>query len=128
MDEWIEILKVKRRALDQMSYCDWKLNSIDENVRNRAFSDEEEEMYRRLEEEKNKHRKIFNDQDEILIKSLATVENADKLITVLEEKKENDKKADKFDAKIYLYITWAQEARKQILERNANKNTDEQNR
>ena len=128
MDEWIEILKVKRRALDQMSYCDWKLNSIDEKVRNRAFSDEEEEMYRRLEEEKNKHRKIFNDQDEILIKSLATVENADKLITVLEEKKENDKKADKFDAKIYLYITWAQEARKQILERNANKNTDEQNR
>ncbi len=128
MEEWIEILKVKRRALDQMSYCDWKLNSIDEKVRNRAFSDEEEEMYRRLEEEKNKHRKIFNDQDEILIKSLATVENADKLITVLEEKKENDKKADKFDAKIYLYITWAQEARKQILERNANKNTDEQNR
>ena len=128
MEDWIEILKVKRRALDQMSYCDWKLNSIDEKVRNRAFSDEEEEMYRRLEEEKNKHRKIFNDQDEILIKSLATVENADKLITVLEEKKENDKKADKFDAKIYLYITWAQEARKQILERNANKNTDEQNR
>ena len=60
MEEWIEILKVKRRALDQMSYCDWKLNSIDEKVRNRAFSDEEEEMYRRLEEEKNKHRKIFN--------------------------------------------------------------------
>ena len=128
MDEWIEILKVKRRALDQMSYCDWKLNSIDENVRNREFSNEEYEMYRRLEEEKDKHRKIFNNQDEILIKSLATVENADKLITVLEEKKENDKKADKFDAKIYLYITWVQEARKQILERNANKNTDEQNR
>ena len=128
MDEWIESLNVKIRALAQMSYCDWKLNSIDENVRNRAFSDEEEEMYRRLEEEKNKYRKIFNDQDEILIKSLVTVENADKLITVLEEKKENDKKADKFDAKIYLYITWAQEARKQILERNANKNTDEQNR
>ena len=111
-----------------MSYCDWKLNSIDENVRNREFSNEEYEMYRRLEEEKDKHRKIFNNQDEILIKSLATVENADKLITVLEEKKENDKKADKFDAKIYLYITWVQEARKQILERNANKNTDEQNR
>ena len=112
MEELMWILKEREKALNAMTYLDHKISSIDEKVIKRAYTPKEIEEDDRLEEEKAKIRKKFEDLGEKLQNTLRTPQRAVELIRFLEIKREEDKKKEiKGSGNIELYLSWVKSAK-----------------
>ena len=114
-----EILKQKQKALDEMTYIDRKISAIDEGVRNRAYTAQEEKDDEELEAEKDKKRKRFEELEEELVEELQNPQKAREVQESLRKKKrELLEEAINSCDRIDLYITWLKEAELKLTERN----------
>ena len=114
-----EILKQKQKALDEMTYIDRKISAIDEGVRNRAYTAQEEKDDEELEAEKDKKRKRFEELEEELVEELQNPQKAREVQESLRKKKrELLEEAINSCDRIDLYITGLKEAELKLTERN----------
>ena len=127
MEELMWILKEREKALNAMTYLDHKISSIDEKVIKRAYTPKEIEEDDRLEEEKAKIRKKFEDLGEKLQNTLRTPQRAVELIRFLEIKREEDKKKEiKGSGNIELYLSWVKSAKYELEKKTIGKEDDRQ--
>lgn len=125
MEELMWILKEREKALNAMTYLDHKISSIDEKVIKRAYTPKEIEEDDRLEEEKAKIRKKFEDLGEKLQNTLRTTQRAVELIRFLEIKREEDKKKEiKGSGNIELYLSWVKSAKYELEKKTIGKEDD----
>ena len=125
MEELMWILKEREKALNAMTYLDHKISSIDEKVIKRAYTPKEIEEDDRLEEEKAKIRKKFEDLGEKLQNTLRTPQRAVELIRFLEIKREEDKKKEiKGSGNIELYLSWVKSAKYDLEKKTIGKEDD----
>ena len=125
MEELMWILKERGKALNAMTYLDHKISSIDEKVIKRAYTPKEIEEDDRLEEEKAKIRKKFEDLGEKLQNTLRTPQRAVELIRFLEIKREEDKKKEiKGSGNIELYLSWVKSAKYELEKKTIGKEDD----
>ncbi len=125
MEELMWILKEREKALNAMTYLDHKISSIDEKVIKRAYTPKEIEEDDRLEEEKAKIRKKFEDLGEKLQNTLRTPQRAVELIRFLEIKREEDKKKEiKGSGNIELYLSWVKSAKYELEKKTIGKEDD----
>lgn len=121
-----EILKQKQKALDEMTYIDRKISAIDEGVRNRAYTAQEEKDDEELEAEKDKKRKRFEELEEELVEELQNPQKAREVQEALRRKKRELMEAAMSSCdKIDLYITWLKEAEAKLEERNREDDSQE---
>ena len=125
MEELMWILKEREKALNAMTYLDHKISGIDEKVIKRAYTPKEIEEDDRLEEEKAKIRKKFEDLGEKLQNTLRTPQRAVELIRFLEIKREEDKKKEiKGSGNIELYLSWVKSAKYELEKKTIGKEDD----
>lgn len=119
MGRIVEILKEKQKTLDEMTYLDHKISSIDAGVRNRAYTAQEEQDDEELESEKAEKRERFEELEEELIEALQKPQKAREVQDALRRKKRELMEAAMNSCdKIDLYITWLKEAELKLEKRN----------
>ena len=121
-----EILKEKQKTLDEMTYLDHQISAIDERVRNRAYTAEEEKDDEELESEKAEKRVRFEELEEELVEVLQKPQMAREVQDALRRKKRELMEAAMSSCdKIDLYITWLKEAEAKLEERNREDDSQE---
>lgn len=121
-----EILKEKQKTLDEMTYLDHQISAIDERVRNRAYTAEEEKDDEELESEKAEKRVRFEELEEELVEVLQKPQKAREVQDALRRKKRELMEAAMSSCdKIDLYITWLKEAELKLEERNREDDSQE---
>ena len=121
-----EILKEKQKMLDEMTYLDHQISAIDERVRNRAYTAEEEKDDEELESEKAEKRVRFEELEEELVEVLQKPQKAREVQEALRRKKRELMEAAMSSCdKIDLYITWLKEAELKLEERNREDDSQE---
>lgn len=121
-----EILKEKQKTLDEMTYLDHQISAIDERVRNRAYTAEEEKDDEELESEKAEKRVRFEELEEELVEALQKPQKAREVQDALRRKKRELMEAAMSSCdKIDLYITWLKEAELKLEERNREDDSQE---
>ncbi len=121
-----EILKEKQKTLDEMTYLDHQISAIDERVRNRAYTAEEEKDDEELESEKAEKRVRFEELEEELVEALQKPQMAREVQDALRRKKRELMEAAMSSCdKIDLYITWLKEAELKLEERNREDDSQE---
>ena len=121
-----EILKEKQKTLDEMTYLDHQISAIDERVRNRAYTAEEEKDDEELESEKAEKRVRFEELEEELVEALQKPQMAREVQDALRRKKRELMEAAMSSCdKIDLYITWLKEAELELEERNREDDSQE---
>lgn len=121
-----EILKEKQKTLDEMTYLDHQISAIDERVRNRAYTAEEEKDDEELESEKAEKRVRFEELEEELVEALQKPQMAREVQDALRRKKRELMEAAMSSCdKIDLYITWLKEAEAKLEERNREDDSQE---
>ena len=121
-----EILKEKQKMLDEMTYLDHQISAIDERVRNRAYTAEEEKDDEELESEKAEKRVRFEELEEELVEVLQKPQKAREVQDALRRKKRELMEAAMSSCdKIDLYITWLKEAELKLEERNREDDSQE---
>lgn len=121
-----EILKEKQKTLDEMTYLDHQISAIDERVRNRAYTAEEEKDDEELESEKAEKRVRFEELEEELVEVLQKPQKAREVQDALRRKKRELMEAAMSSCdKIDLYITWLKEAEAKLEERNREDDSQE---
>ena len=121
-----EILKEKQKTLDEMTYLDHQISAIDERVRNRAYTAEEEKDDEELESEKAEKRVRFEELEEELVEVLQKPQMAREVQDAKKKKKRELMEAAMSSCdKIDLYITWLKEAEAKLEERNREDDSQE---
>lgn len=111
MEEALKILKQMDSLLKQINYLGRRIDGIDDEVRNRAYTDAETMEEESIEEEREKFKVRFNECQKKLPVALRTPENASQLIKMLQRKKsESEGSKDN----INLLITWVKMAEERM--------------
>ena len=121
MEEALKILQEMDVLLGKINYLGRKIAFIDDEVRNRAYTDAETMEEESIEKEREEFKVKFNECQKKLALAIETPENARQLKTMLKRKKAESKRREN---NLDLYIIWVKIAEEKITE----KDKDERDR